>query len=146
MHKDLLIKSSLTVIGVLFNIYGANVITKYNSRPKEYYKKCYGSNCGSQEAADDDAQYEANALIRRNKKYNRDVTLLTFGVIMLILAMFTPNHSIKVGLGLAGLLTIFYSAIINWNTFDDRYRLFIVALALAALCYISIKFYNGVKN
>lgn len=126
MDTDLIIKMAIVIVGLLFNVYAANVLTNYNKVESTY-------------SSDSNLPYKERQSIRNKYRHNRDITLLTFGILMLITAVLTPTHTVKIGLGLAGVLTIFYSAIINWSSFDDRYRLFIVTFALIFLCYSGIK-------
>lgn len=125
MNGNNLIGIAIIIVGILFNVYASNVLTDYNKV--------------SQYIEDNNLKYDEQKIIRRKYKGRRDITMLVFGTLMLIAAVLVPNPNIKVGLGVAGIFTIFYSAIINWDRFDDKYRLFIVSFTLGFLCYAGIR-------
>lgn len=76
-----------------------------------------------------------------SEKYDRNVfvTLVILGVLTLGVSSFVSNIAVSQGLALGGTLSFVIASMRYWGRADDLIKVFILAVALAALIYLAIK-------
>lgn len=87
-----------------------------------------------------DQDYEICKDTLANREYNKFIILMIVGIFSILLSFYIKEQKISAGIGFGGLIMMLYTIVINWNTFNEPFKLIMIGSALSILIYLGIKF------
>lgn len=79
---------------------------------------------------------------RDKREFTINVFLITVGILTLAGSGFINTPSTKLGLGLAGILCIFYATLFYWTKYKEFTKLIILGIALLVVVILSVRLYK----